>query len=184
MIVNKLKVKYLNYYFLKKNWLFTTMQIKNYSLFNSFNYCYIQHNNKIILNLKKTILDLNKQLNLFVTLTKKYFFPIIICSNFIYNPLSYNNYLLPINFLTQIKKNNLTNNFIKKYTDLSILDFSNNFIIALTNYSKPIKMLIPIISYQVKFSDYLINAKPYNFLVNYFYLKCILYTINNLYLCK
>ena len=160
------------------------MQLNKVTLFNSFDFCYLQHKNTIILNLKKTILNIKKQLILFNLLTKKFYYPIIICTNYIYNPINFINTNLPVNFLIYLKNIKLTNMYYTKFSNFNAFTLNDNFIVCLTRFIKPIKIMLPIISSQIQLTDYIINIKPYNFLANYFYLKCFILTINNKFLCK
>lgn len=122
----------------------------NSNLFNNFNFCYLQHKNTIILNLKKTLMLINKQLNLLNLLTKKFYYPILLSSNYVYNTICYVNHKLPINFITEIKNNNLTNNYFCNLANLNLYNFNNNFIISLIGFTKPISVLLPVIGLQIK----------------------------------
>lgn len=122
----------------------------NSNLFNNFNFCYLQHKNIIILNLKKTLVLINKQLNLLNLLTKRFNYPILLSSNYVYNSICYINSRLPINFITEIKNNNLTNNYFSNLSSLNLYNFNSNFIISLVSFTKPINILLPVIGLQIK----------------------------------
>ena len=184
-INNSIKNKYLSYYKLKKNWIFLSIQLTNVTIFSSFNYCYMQHGNNVILNLNKTLLGLKKQLSLFNLLSKIQHYPIIVCSNFIYNPINFVNKRLPLNFLISNKNNlTLTNNYNNNFVNFNTFTLSDNFVVCLSSFNQPFKLLVPIISTQIQLTDYIINLKSYNFLASYFYLRCLIIVMNYKYLWK